>query len=104
MFKSAMGFGPSIDYAALKEEGVIVVDVRSPMEYQNGCCSGSINIPLEQLNQKLNKIKDKDCAIITCCVSGARSGSAKRALEAKGYKKVYNGGNWQQVARSLEAI
>lgn len=101
MIKNAMGFGSSIDYTALKQEGVVVVDVRSPMEFQSGCCDGAINIPLDQLDQKLNKIKNKDCAIITCCVSGARSGSAKRSLEAKGYSKVYNGGNWKRVANEL---
>ena len=36
MFRNAMGFGNDIDYNTLKEEGAIVLDVRSPMEFNGG--------------------------------------------------------------------
>lgn len=103
MFKNAMGFGDSIDYKELKEEGAIVLDVRSSMEFKDGHYQKAVNIPLDQLEQKLNQLKDKDKPILTCCVSGARSGTAKRILESKGFTKVYNGGNWNNLGQKLQS-
>ena len=38
-------FGPSIDYKALILKGTIIIDVRSPQEFDNGHIKGSKNIP-----------------------------------------------------------
>ncbi|HSY77812.1 MAG TPA: rhodanese-like domain-containing protein [Bacteroidia bacterium] len=87
-------FGKGEDYGQLIREGAIIIDVRSKNEYAGGHVSGSVNIPLDQLGNNLNKLKNKDQVIITCCASGMRSASAKKALEQQGYSKVYNGGSW----------
>ena len=63
-------------------------------EYASGHINGSINIPVDELANQLNKLKDKNKTIITCCASGMRSGSAKNILESKGYTSIYNGGGW----------
>lgn len=103
MFRNAMGFGSNIDYKALKEEGAIVLDVRSPMEFKGAHYFEAVNIPLDQLEQKANQLKDKNKPILTCCVSGARSGTAKRILESKGFTRVYNGGNWKNLGQQLQS-
>lgn len=103
MFRNAMGFGNDIDYNALKDEGAIVLDVRSPMEFNGGHYEKAMNIPLEQLEQKVNQLKDKNKPILTCCVSGARSGTAKRILESKGFTRVYNGGNWNSLGQKMKS-
>ncbi|MEX2379544.1 MAG: rhodanese-like domain-containing protein [Vicingaceae bacterium] len=102
MFRNAMGFGNDIDYKALKEEGAVVLDVRSPMEFNGGHYREAMNIPLDQLEQKVNQLTDKNKPILTCCVSGARSGTAKRILESKGFTRVYNGGNWNNLGQKLQ--
>ena len=92
--KKIFGSGPSVDYSKMVAEGAIILDVRSRGEYASGHINGSINIPVDELANQLNKLKDKNKTIITCCASGMRSGSAKNILESKGYTSIYNGGGW----------
>ena len=47
----------------------------------------------------LKKVKSKDQAIITCCASGMRSGSAKSFLKGQGYTNVHNGGSWMNLRK-----
>ena len=82
------------DYKELVNKGAIILDVRSKGEYSSGHIKGSINIPVDQLQNYLSKLKDKNKTIITCCASGMRSGSAKTILLNNGYTDVHNGGGW----------
>ena len=99
--KQMFGMGPKVDYAQLVKEGAFILDVRSKGEYDGGHINGSINIPVDKLAGNLDKIKDKNKVIITCCASGMRSASAKGILESKGYVKVYNGGGWSSLQSKL---
>jgi rhodanese-related sulfurtransferase len=78
---------------SLVKNGAQVVDVRSRAEFAAGHMKGSINIPLQELDRNLSRIK-RDQAVIVCCASGARSASAKGILESHGYR-AYNGGTWR---------
>ena len=82
------------DYAELIKRGAVIVDVRSKDEFAGGHIKGSINIPVDQLQNNLSRLKDKNKPIITCCASGMRSGSAKTILTNNGYTAVHNGGGW----------
>ena len=86
-------FGPGTDFKALKEAGAIIIDVRSPQEFDNGHIQGSKNIPVNIIQREINSIKKWNKPIITVCQSGARSGMAKSTLKAAGIE-VYNGGSW----------
>ncbi len=77
-----------------------IVDVRSALEFQQGHVPGSINIPLQELDRSLLKLRQLQQPIITCCVSGNRSGMAARQLNSNGIKAI-NGGPWQNVNRQL---
>jgi rhodanese-related sulfurtransferase len=98
--KNLFGFGPKTDYAALLEQGAVIIDVRTKGEFQGGHIKGSINIPLQSLESNLSKIK-KDKPVITCCASGMRSASAKSILKSKGYTEVYNGGGWMSLQNKI---
>ena len=51
----------------------------------------SINIPVEEINQKINKvIKDKNKIIIVYCLKGIRSEAASDMLKRLGYQNIYN--------------
>ena len=65
--------GGKTDFAELKKNGAIILDVRSPAEYAGGHIEGSKNIPVDKLKGNLNFLNDKNKAIITCCASGMRS-------------------------------
>ncbi|SDG34866.1 MULTISPECIES: rhodanese-like domain-containing protein [Epilithonimonas] len=89
------------DYAALLKEGAVILDVRSKSEYDGGHIKNSINIPVDQLQKNLSKLKDKKKPIITCCASGMRSASAKSILQNNGYKNVHNGGGWSSLNNKI---
>jgi phage shock protein E len=99
--KKLFGLGPKTNYAELIANGATIIDVRTKGEFATGHIKGSINIPVENLGNNLNKIKDKSRAIITCCASGARSASAKSILKSNGYSNVYNGGSWQSLKNKI---
>jgi rhodanese-related sulfurtransferase len=99
--KNLFGMGPKTDYAELVKKGAIILDVRSKAEYSSGHIKGSINISVDALGSNLNKLKDKNKPIITCCASGMRSASAKSILISNGYKEVYNGGGWSSLENKI---
>lgn len=99
--KRLLGGGPKTDYAALVKKGAIILDVRTKSEYDMGHIKGSMNVPVDQLGTNLNKLKEKNKAIITCCASGMRSATAKNLLKAKGYTEVHNGGSWSGLQNKI---
>lgn len=75
----------------------LVVDVRTPMEFQGGAFPGAINISLDELQSKLDELGSKDRDITLYCASGARSAYAQRILMQLGYTNVKNGGGLMQM-------
>jgi phage shock protein E len=93
------GGGQKVDLKNLVKQGALILDVRTPAEFQGGHIKGSINMPLQTLNQGLKKLK-KDQTIITCCASGMRSSSAKSILKSNGFE-AHNGGGWTSLQSKL---
>ncbi len=100
LIKKLFSSGPATDYAELVKNGAQIIDVRTRQEYAGGNVKGSINIPLNELQANLKKIK-KDKPVITCCASGMRSSSARGILTSNGYTEVYNGGGWSSLQSKL---
>ena len=78
----------------------VVIDVRTPAEFADGHVEGSVNIPLGIIANKIETIKKYNKQIITCCRSGARSGTAANILNNNGIDTI-NGGPWQNVAQAV---
>jgi phage shock protein E len=78
---------------SLKKAGAYLVDVRSQGEFQSGCASASINIPLSELSQRLGEL-DQGRPVVVACASGMRSARAKAILKRNGFRQVYNVGSW----------
>lgn len=91
--------GTSVDFKALVKQGAMIIDVRTPAEFNGGHIKGAVNIPLQSLQANMSKVP-KNKTIITCCASGMRSGSAKSLLKAAGYT-VHNGGGWMSLKSKL---
>jgi rhodanese-related sulfurtransferase len=100
LIKKLFRSDPPVNYSQLVKEGALIVDVRSKGEYAGGHIRGSVNIPVDQLSQQLNRLP-KDKVIITCCASGMRSATARGMLQSKGYPKVHNGGGWHSLQSKL---
>ena len=80
--------------------GAIIIDVRTISEFKQGAISGSKNIPLQVINDNIAKIKKFNKPIITCCVSGMRSGRAASILNSNGIEAI-NGGGWINLQNTL---
>ena len=75
----------------LKENYVFLIDVRSSREFEEGHLNGAINVPVYNIEDKINDlVKDKQSTIILYCSTGSRSAKAKNILDKKGYENVYN--------------
>ena len=101
ILKKLFGFGPKVNYAELVKNGAMIIDVRTKNEFSGGHINGAINIPVDQLGNKLNKLKDKTRQIITYCASGSRSAAAKNILISNGYLNVVNGGGWRSLNQKI---
>ncbi|MFA6260823.1 MAG: rhodanese-like domain-containing protein [Bacteroidia bacterium] len=77
-----------------------IIDVRTPGEFMGGHVAGSINIPLQELPQRIDEIKAIHTPIVLCCASGNRSGQASAYLKSMGIA-CENGGSWIDVNYSL---
>lgn len=70
-----------------------IVDVRTPPEFTAGHYPGAVNIPLNEIFERLTEFGRKDRKIIVYCRSGSRSAFAKRILEQAEFTNVANGGS-----------
>jgi len=71
-------------------KNVILLDVRSKQEYDEGHLKGAINIPVYELEYRVEELKDKESIIIAYCSAGIRSRKAIGILKKLGYKNLYN--------------
>ena len=73
----------------MQNAGAVLIDVRTPGEVAEGTAPGSINIPLQEAEQRLAEFpKDKDLLIF--CRSGKRSMAVSNFLIQNGYERVFN--------------
>ena len=79
----------------LKSGKTKIVDVRSREEFMGGHVAESINIPLNEIPQHLDELKNMG-QVILCCASGGRSGQATTFLGQNGIPCI-NGGSWTNV-------
>jgi rhodanese-related sulfurtransferase len=79
----------------IKSGKATIVDVRSPAEFMGGHVAGSINIPLQEIPNRLAEFK-KMQHLVLCCASGNRSGQATAFLSQNGIE-CENGGSWMDV-------
>lgn len=88
---------------SIKQEvakGALMVDVRTPEEFATGSVKGAINIPLNEVESRINEFKGKP-SVVVFCRSGNRSGQAKEILESNGIKNVINGINTDNMNAEL---
>ncbi len=73
---------------ALEREKISFVDVRTPEEYTMGGIDGAVNIPLDDLRQRMNELP-KEKPVYVFCQVGLRGYLASRILMQNGYD-VFN--------------
>ena len=70
-------------------EAPLVVDVRAPVEFGVAHVPGAINIPIEQLEKRLNEISSEN-GVLIYCINGSRTRQAEPILYAHDIDKLYH--------------
>lgn len=71
-----------------KNENITCLDTRTPMEYRMGHVDGFINIPVDELRERIDELP-KSKPVYVICQSGLRSYIATRILVGNGFN-AYN--------------
>lgn len=85
---------PQVDPIAIKKsidskEDVILLDVRTPNELTRGKLDGCVNVPVDEIEEKITAvIPDKNKKIYVYCLSGTRSDKAVEIMKRLGYTNV----------------
>jgi rhodanese-related sulfurtransferase len=69
--------------------GLYLLDVRTPGEFQQARLEGASLIPISQLLRRLPEVP-KDRPILVYCAVGSRSAQVVNYLARQGYPEVYN--------------
>jgi phage shock protein E len=92
--------GKSESIKEFMDKGAIIIDVRTPGEFQGGHIKGSKNIPLNTIGNQIESIKKLNKPVIACCASGMRSSQATSILKSNGIDAM-NGGGWMSLENKL---
>ena len=91
---------------AIKNDSVVVVDVRTPAEYKSGYIKGAQNIDMKSADFQTEAAKlDKKKKIAVYCRSGKRSKIAANTMADMGYMVIeLNSGilGWQNASMPVE--
>lgn len=72
-------------------DAVIVLDVRTQAEYEEGHLPHAQNLPLDAIDQAAS-LFEKDAVLMVYCRSGARSAQAAQRLKEAGFTNIYDMG------------
>lgn len=84
------------DVTKMNREDYILVDVRTADEYHNGHVEGAVNIPVDELREKLSSL-DKSKAIVVYCQVGLRGYIADRILSQNSFIAYNVTGGYQSA-------
>lgn len=91
--------------AALWAGEVHWIDVRTAGEFGAGHVAGAVNIPYEEIVERIGDVTpDKDAQIHLYCRSGRRSGIALEALQEAGYRNAVNIGGLQEAGQKAREM
>ena len=93
------------DALAHLKNGALVIDVRSPGEFNSGHLPTAINLPLDEIETALpRRVPDKNQVLLLHCQSGMRSGMAKKKLNGLGYANAFNLGSYGRAESILKQL
>lgn len=72
-----------------QKEDLVILDVRTVEEFESGHVEGAINIPVEELAERLDELSKND-ELLVYCRTGNRSGNAVNILSDGGFTKIYH--------------
>lgn len=91
----------SEELVELYQKGASLIDVRSEKEFKNEHLRGALNIPSQELSNRLKEIENLPQPIMVVCRSGTRSAMARKML-SKNNIQAYNAGSWKTFKEKLK--
>ena len=92
--------------AQLRANHAVLLDVRAEQEWKQGHARGSLNVPVGDLEQRLDEIP-RDRSVIVHCQTGSRAAIAASLLQSRGFSDVrlFPGGfaEWHAAGKEEEA-
>lgn len=82
------------------ENGATILDVRSEDEWNKGHIEHAVNIPLNELKNRIEEVKQLKKPLVVCCKSGVRSAKAVKFLSLENIDAI-NGGGWVGLKKKL---
>ena len=79
----------------LVADGALLLDVRTPQEFNSGHIDGAVNIPIQEIRSRIAELGSPEGAIVVYCHSGVRSRQTKQYLESQGFESVYDLGSFR---------
>lgn len=75
----------------IKQNQPLILDVRTPGEYQAGRIKNAVLLPVQLLQSNLDKLDDfKDRPILVYCATGNRSTVASKIMIDSGFRQIVN--------------
>lgn len=100
--KSPSTVGPRPDMLTLiNTPNILLVDVRVPEQFSKNTANGAVNIPLAEISNRIDELKDK--RVILFCNTGKQAGQALELLKKAGLTDVYSGVNVYNV-KALQQV
>lgn len=100
------GAMPIISWRELKNSlnDVMLIDTRTAEEFLFGTIAGAVNIPIDDLRQRMMEIP-KDRSVVVFCAVGLRGYLAQRILMGNGYNNIRNlSGGYKLYASATEPL
>ncbi len=93
MATAPQGLAPQDYMVSFREAGVehLLLDVRTPSEFDSGHIEGAVNIPLQELAARSDELP-QDKPIVIYCRSGNRSAQAANLLNGQNFSGLYDMG------------
>ena len=102
---SAMSEIPTVSIDGVPDplpEGLVVLDVREPLEWQYGHIEGAVHIPMNELPDRIGEVGDAQTLVV--CKVGGRSAQVVAWLANQGYNAVNLAGgmiDWAAAGRPM---
>ena len=99
-FVAVCGQVDANEYEKIFSPENVIVDVRTPSEYQYGHLEKAVNIPLNKIEADIKYFApDKNQTVVVYCASGHRAGMAEKKLKEMGYNNVINAGKYEELKK-----
>ena len=98
-------FFSAITVFAENRDSALIIDVRTPAEWETGHLPGAKHIEWQVIDKKITDLtENKNATIYVYCRSGNRSGKAKKILDQLGYTNVINAGGIREAEAFINAL